>query len=81
MKAVLFVCLLAFIACANDIIDIGVCIYQAPIVQELISDVVVAIATQDYSQLLARLQEALPQLVQVVLGCLTNTNALKSNQN
>ena len=37
MKAVLFVCLLAFMACANDIIDIGVCIYQAPVVQELIT--------------------------------------------
>ena len=49
MKAGLFVCLLAFIACANDIIDIGVCIYQAPIVQELIRDAIVAIATQDYS--------------------------------
>ena len=81
MKAILFLCLLAFMTCEKDIIDIGKCIYKAPKVQELISDVIVAIATQDYSQLLARLQEALPQLVQVVLGCLTNTNALKSNQN
>ena len=31
MKAVLFLCLLAFMTCENDIIDIGKCIYKAPV--------------------------------------------------
>ena len=39
MKTILFLCLLAFMACEKDIIDIGKCIYKAPKVQELIYDV------------------------------------------
>ena len=72
MKAVLFLCLLAFMACEKDIIDIGKCIYKAPKVQELIGDVIVAIATQDYSKLLPKIKEALPELIQIVLGCITD---------
>ena len=72
MKAVLLLCLLAFISCEKDIIDIGKCIYKAPKVQELINDVIVAIATQDYSKLLPKVKEALPDLIKVVLGCLTD---------
>ena len=49
MKAVLLLCLLAFMSCEKDIIDIGKCIYKAPKVQELISDVIVAISTQDFT--------------------------------
>ena len=77
MKAVLFLCLLAFMACEKDIIDIGKCIYKAPKVQELINDVIVAIATQDYSKLLPKIKEALPELIQIVLGCITDTKAIE----
>ena len=77
MKAVLLLCLLAFISCEKDIIDIGKCIYKAPKVQELINDVIVAIATQDYSKLLPKVKEALPDLIKVVLGCLTDTKAIE----
>ena len=76
MKAVLLLCLLAFISCEKDIIDIGKCIYKAPKVQELINDVIVAIATKDYSKLLPKVKEALPDLIKVVLGCLTDTKAI-----
>ena len=58
MKAILLLCLLAFMTCEKDIIDIGKCIYKAPKVQELINDVIVAIATKDYSKLLPKLEEA-----------------------
>ena len=77
MKAVLILCLLAFISCEKDIIDIGKCIYKAPKVQELINDVIVAIVTQDYSKLLQKVKEALPDLIKVVLGCLTDTKAIE----
>ena len=77
MKAVLLLCLLAFISCEKDIIDIGKCIYKAPKVQELINDVIVAIATKDYSKLLPKVKEALPDLIKVVLGCLTDTKAIE----
>ena len=77
MKAVLLLCLLAFISCEKDIIDIGKCIYKAPKVQEFISDVIVAIATKDYSKLLPKIKEALPELIKVVLGCLTETKAVE----
>ena len=58
MKAILLLCLLAFMTCEKDIIDIGKCIYKAPKVQELINDVIIAIATKDYSKLLPKLKEA-----------------------
>ena len=77
MKAVLFLCLLALITCEKDLIDIGKCIYNAPKVQELISDVIVAIATKDYSKLLPKLKEALPELIQVVLGCITDNKSIE----
>ena len=58
MKTILLLSLLAFMTCEKDIIDIGKCIYKAPKVQELINDVIVAIATKDYSKLLPKLKEA-----------------------
>ena len=77
MKAVLLLCLLAFISCEKDIIDIGKCIYKAPKVQELINDVIVAIATQDFTKLLPKIKESLPDLIKIVLGCLTDTKAIE----
>ena len=75
MKAVLLLCLLAFMTCEKDIIDIGKCIYQAPIVKELINDVIIAIATKDYSKLLPKIKEALPELIKIVIGCVTEEKA------
>ena len=71
MKAVLVLCLLAFISSQKDIIDIGKCIYKAPKVKELIADVMVAIATKDFSKLLPKIKEALPELIKIVIGCIT----------
>ena len=39
MKVVLVLCLLAFMSCQKDIIDIAKCLYESPKVQELIGDV------------------------------------------
>ncbi len=80
MKAVLFLCLLAFMACEKDIIDIGKCIYKAPLVKELINDVIVAIATKDYSKLLPKIKESLPELIQIVLGCITDTKSIEDEK-
>ena len=74
MKEILFLCLLAFMACEKDIIDIGKCIYKAPKVQELINDAMVDIVTKDYSKLLPKIKEAIPDLIRIVLGCLTDAN-------
>ena len=71
MKAVLVFCLLAFISSQKDIIDIGKCIYKAPKVKELIADAMIAIATKDFSKLLPKIKEALPELIQIVIGCIT----------
>ena len=71
MKAVLVLCLLAFISCEKDIIDIGKCIYKAPKVKELIADAIVAIATKDFSKLWPKIKEALPDLIKIVIGCIT----------
>ena len=77
MKAVLFLCLLAFMACEKDIIDVGKCIYKAPLVKELISDVIVAIATKDYSKLLPKIKESIPELIKIVLGCIIDTKTIE----
>ena len=77
MKAALLLCLLAFISCEKDIIDIGKCIYKAPLVKELINDVMIAIITKDYSKLLSKIKESLPELIQIVLGCINDTKAIE----
>ena len=77
MKAVLFLCLLAFMACEKDIIDIGKCIYKDPKVQDLITDVVVDIANHDYEKILPEIKESIPELIKVVFGCFTDTKAIE----
>ena len=71
MKAVLVLCLLAFISCEKDIADIGKCIYKAPKVKELITDAFIAIATKDFSKLWPKIKEALPELIKIVVDCVT----------
>ena len=68
-------CLLAFISCQKDIIDIGKCIYNSPKVKELVNDFIVAIATKDFSKLWQKIKESLPELIQVVIGCVTKPAA------
>ena len=63
--------------CEKDIIDIGKCIYKAPLVKELINDVIVAIVTKDYSKLLPKIKEALPELIKIVLGCITDSKVIE----
>ena len=77
MKAVLFLCLLAFMACEKDIIDIGTCIYTAPKVQEIISEAMVAIITKDYTKIIDKIKESLPELIQIVIGCITEQPAVE----
>ena len=80
MKAVLVFCLLAFISSQKDIIDIGKCIYKAPKVKELIADAMVAIVTKDFSKLLPKIKEALPELIQIVIGCITEEKTVADEQ-
>ena len=70
MKAILVLCLLAFISCEKDIMDIGKCIYKAPKVKELVTDAIVAFATKDFSKLWPKIKESLPELIQIVIGCI-----------
>ena len=67
MKAVLFVCLLAFMAC--DIVDILKCVYETPIVQEIISLAIKCIVSQDWTALVDKIKESIPELIQAVIGC------------
>ena len=66
--------------CEKDIIDIGKCIYKAPLIKELINDVIVAIAIKDYSKLLPKIKASIPDLIQIVLDpCqLTTSNCFRS---
>ena len=38
--------------------------------KELIADAMIAIATKDFSKLLPKIKEALPELIQIVIGCI-----------
>ena len=80
MKAVLLLCLLAFISSQKDIIDIGKCIYKAPKVKELIADAMIVIATKDFSKLLPKIKEAFPELIQIVIGCITEDKKVAEEQ-
>ena len=71
MKVVLVLCLLAFMSCQKDIMDIAKCLYESPKVKEIISDVMVAITTKDFSKLWPKIKEALPELIPVVIKCIT----------
>ena len=77
MKAVLFLCLLAFMTCEKDIIDIGKCLYKDPKVKEIIADVMVAIATKDFDKLLNQIKEALPDLIKALAGCVLDTKVVE----
>ena len=77
MKAVLFLCLLAFMTCEKDIIDIGKCLYKNPKVKEIIADVMVAIATKDFDKLLNQIKEALPDLIKALAGCVLDTKVVE----
>ena len=77
MKAVLFLCLLAFMTCEKDIIDIGKCLYKDPKVKEIIADVMVAIVTKDFDKLLTQIKEALPDLIKALSGCVLDTKVVE----
>ena len=47
MRIISVLCLLAFMSCKKDIMDIAKCLYESPKVKEIIADVMVAIATKD----------------------------------
>ena len=79
MKAILFLCLLVFMTCEKDIIDIGKCIYKAPKVQEIISETMIAIVTKDYTKLLDKIKESLPDLIQIIIGCISEKTSIEDS--
>ena len=68
MKAILFICLVAFI-CA-DMIDVLKCIYESDLVQDIIQEAITAIASQDYSKLIEKITGCIPELIKVIVGCI-----------
>ena len=71
MRIVLVLCLLAFMSCQKDIMDIAKCLYENPKMKEIIADVMVAIATKDFSKLWPKIKESLPELIPVAIKCIT----------
>ena len=74
MRVVLVLCLLAFMSCQIDITNFLKCLYESPKVKELIADVMVAIATKDFSKLWEKIKDSLPELIQIVIKCVTSEN-------
>ena len=77
MKAALVLCLLVFISCQKDIIDIGKCIYKAPKIKDLIADAMIAFTTKDFSKLWPKIKEAIPELIHIVIGCVSEKKAVE----
>ena len=75
MRVVLVLCLLAFMSYKKDIMDIAKCLYESPKVKEIISDVMVTIATKEFSKPWHKIKEALPELIPVVIKCITENEA------
>ena len=74
MKLALLICLLAFISCKKDIMTIIKCLYESPKIKELITDVITAIVTKDFTKLWENIKKSLPELIQTVIKCITETN-------
>ena len=75
MKAVLFICLLAFMAC--DIVNILKCVCETPIVQEIINLAIKCVISQDFTPLVDKIKESIPDLIQAVIGCVTKKKAIE----
>ena len=74
MKLALLICLLVFISCKKDIMTIIECLYESPKIKELITDVITAIVTKDFTKLWENIKKSLPDLIQAVIKCITETN-------
>ena len=79
MRVVLVLCLLAFMSCQIDITNFLKCLYESPKVKEIIADVMVAIATKDFSKLWPKVKDALPELIPVVINCVAKENSDEVN--
>ena len=79
MRIALVLCLLAFMSCQKDIMDIAKCLYENPKMKEIIADVMVAIATKDFSKLWPKIKDALPELIPVVINCVAKENSDEVN--
>ena len=51
--------------------------YKAPKVQEIISEAMIAIITKDYTKIIDKIKESLPELIQIVIGCITEQPAVE----
>ena len=69
-KVFLLFLILAFVSCEKSIEEIGMCIYKNPKVQKIAGDIMVAIMKKDFSELLPKLKEFLPDAIDIILGCL-----------
>ena len=67
MKAVLFVCLLALMAC--DIVEILKCVVETPIAQEIINLAIQCLIKGDFNPLIEKIKASIPDLIQAVIGC------------
>ena len=54
---------------ACDIVEILKCVYETPIVQEIISLDIKCIISQDFTPLVDKIKESIPELIQAVIGC------------
>ena len=51
--------------------------HKAPKVQEIISEAMIAIITKDYTKIIDKIKESLPELIQTVIGCITEQPAVE----
>ena len=77
MRVFLVLCLFASIFCEKNIINIGICIYKSPKVQEIINDALISLVTKDFSKLLPKIIGSLPEITSAAIDCLSDEDKVE----
>ena len=71
MKVFFVLFLFTFISCEKSIIDIGMCLYKNPTVKEIVNEALIALTTKDFSKLLPKIVNSLPEIIKAAITCIS----------
>ncbi len=67
MKAVLFICLLAVMACT--FVDVIKCIYETPLIKELLILAFQCLIKKDWAPFIERVKTSIFDIIQAIVDC------------
>ena len=71
MKAILFLFLISLLACKINIIEIGICLVSKSKIQEMGSQILSKVSTEEYSEILQTLFNSIPDIYRAVIECIS----------